>query len=59
MAAAGHGHEAVVELLSERGADASRRDARGRSAADHARAAGHQHLAERLDAIVDREKTLW
>ena len=59
MAAAAGGHEAVVELLLQCGADAARRDVHGRSAAYHARAAGHPHLAERLDGIVDCEKTLW
>lgn len=59
MAAAAGGHEKVVELLLECGADASKRDAQGRSAAAHARIAGHPHLAERLDTIVDKEKTMW
>jgi hypothetical protein len=56
--AAAGGHEAVVALLLECGADASRRDTRGRSAAAYARAAGHPHLAERLDTVVDVEKTM-
>ncbi|HYZ33830.1 MAG TPA: ankyrin repeat domain-containing protein [Crenalkalicoccus sp.] len=59
MAAAAGGHEAVVELLLQCGADAARRDAQGRSAAYHARAAGHPHLAARLDGVVDQEKTIW
>jgi ankyrin repeat protein len=59
MAAAAHGHEAVVELLLSRGADPALRDEHGRSAAAYARAAGHSHLAERLDTIVDKEKTIW
>ena len=59
MAAAAGGHEAVVELLLKRGADPALRDERGRSAAAHARAAGHAHLAERLDTVVDKEKTIW
>jgi hypothetical protein len=29
-----------------------------RSAAAYARAAGHPHLAERLDTVVDKEQTL-
>jgi hypothetical protein len=48
-----------VELLLRCGADPARRDPRGRSAAFHARAAGHPHLAARLDTVVDQEKTIW
>ena len=59
MAAAAGGHEEVVEVLLERGADAAKRDAQGRSAAAHARAAGHAHLAERLDTVVDKDQTTW
>ena len=59
MAAAAGGHEPMVELLLRRGADPARRDPRGRSAAFHARAAGHPHLAARLDTVVDQEKTVW
>jgi hypothetical protein len=59
MAAASGGHEAVVGLLLQCGVDPARRDLRGRSAAAYARAAGHPHLAERLDTIVDMEKTMW
>ena len=59
MAAAAGGHELIVELLLRRGADPARRDPRGRSAAFHARAAGHPHLAARLDTVVDQEKTIW
>ncbi len=59
MAAAAGGHEAAVELLLWLGADPARRDARGRSAAAYARAAGHPHLARRLDTVVDQERTLW
>jgi hypothetical protein len=58
MAATG-GHEAVVELHLRRGADPARRDEQGRSAAAYARAAGHVLLAERLDTVVDKEKTIW
>jgi Ankyrin repeats (many copies) len=58
MAAAGSGREAVVELLLGRGADPSRRDARGRTAAFYAREAGHPHLAERLDTVVDKNATI-
>jgi hypothetical protein len=53
------GNEAAVELLLQCGADPSRRDTRGRSAAAYARAGGHPHLAERLDTVVDIEKTMW
>ncbi len=59
MAAAAGGHEPMVELLLRRGADPARRDPRGHSAAFHARAAGHPHLAARLDTVVDQEKTIW
>ena len=59
MLAAAGGHEAVVEFLLEHGADPARRDAEGRSSAAHARAAGHSHLAVRLDGVVDQEKRLW
>ncbi len=59
MIAAAGGNEAVVEVLLRCGADPARRDARGRSAAFYARTAGHPDLADRLDALVDLEKTLW
>ena len=59
MAAAAGGHEKVVEVLLACGADASRRDAQGRSAAAHARAAGHADLAERLGTVVDKDQTIW
>lgn len=59
MAAAAAGRTEVVELLLEAGADPSRRDPAGRTAADHARAAGHDALAERLDLPTDQEKTIW
>jgi hypothetical protein len=59
MIAAAGGHEAVVELLLRCGADPTRRDARGRSAAFYARTAGHPDLAKRLDILVDQEKTIW
>jgi hypothetical protein len=58
MVAAGIGREAVVQLLLRRGADPSRRDARGRTAAFYARETGHPHLAERLDTVVDKDATL-
>ncbi len=58
MAAASRGHERVVELLLQHGSSPTRRDANGRSAAAHARDAGHAHLAERLDRVVDLDKTL-
>jgi ankyrin repeat protein len=59
MGAAACGHDSTVALLLQRGADPSRRDSKGRSAAGYARAAGHPHLAERLDTVVDLEKTMW
>ena len=59
MAAAEGGHEAVVEQLLMRGADPAQRDEQGRSAAAYARAAGHPHLAERLDTVVNKENTIW
>ena len=59
MAAAAGGHEAVVEVLLACGADAAKRDARGRRAAAHARAGGHPCLAKRLDTVVDKDETIW
>lgn len=58
MAAASGGHDSAVELLLQRGSNPARRDANGRSAAAYARAAGHSHLAGRLDDVVDQEKTM-
>jgi ankyrin repeat protein len=58
MAAAACGREDVVELLLHCGADPTRRDMRGRSAAAYARASGHPHLAQQLDTVVDQEKTM-
>ena len=59
MAAAAGGHEAVVEVLLACGADAAKRDARGRRADAHARAGGHPCLAKRLDTVVDKDETIW
>jgi Ankyrin repeat len=59
MVAAAFGNEAMAELLPLHGADPARRDAEGRTAAAYARAAGHPHLAARLDTVVDKEKTVW
>ena len=59
MAAAAGGHEAVVEVLLACGADAAKRDARGRRAAAYARAGGHPCLAKRLDTVVDKDETIW
>ena len=59
MVAAAFGNEAMAELLLLHGADPARRDADGRTAAAYARAAGHPHLAARLDTVVDKEKTVW
>ena len=58
MAAAAGGHEVVVEVLLACGADAAKRDARGRRAAAHARAGGHPCLAKRLDTVVDKDETI-
>ena len=59
MAAAPAGPEKVIEVLLARGADAAKRDARGRRAAAYARAGGHPCLAKRLDTVVDKDETLW
>ena len=59
MVAAVFGNEAMVELLLLAGADPARRDAGGRTAAAYARAAGHPHLAARLDTVVEKENTIW
>jgi Ankyrin repeats (3 copies) len=59
MAAAAAGHEAVIEVLLACGADAAKRDARGRRAAAYARAGGHPCLAKRLDTVVDKDETIW
>jgi Ankyrin repeat len=59
MAAATCGNETVVETLLQCGADPARRDTAGRTAAAYARAAGHPHLAARLDTVVDQERTMW
>lgn len=59
MVAAAGGHESMVALLLQRGSDPSQRDSRGHTAAGYARAAGHPHLAGRLDTVVDLEKTMW
>ena len=59
MVAAAFGNEATVEMLLLHGADPARRDARGRTAAAYARAAGHPHLAARLDTVVEKENTVW
>ena len=59
MAAAAGGHGEVVEVLLACGADAAKRDAKGRRAAAYARAAGHPCLAKRLDTVVDKDETIW
>src|SRR4051794_18680227 len=59
MIAAGRGPGAVVELLLRCGADPAQRDARGHSAAFYARTPGHPALADRVDTVVDQEKTIW
>ncbi len=58
MPAAPAGHEAVVEVLLACGADAAKRDARGRRAAAHARAGGYPCLAKRLDTVVGKDRTI-
>jgi ankyrin repeat protein len=58
LMAAAAGHEAVVEVLLECGADAAKRDARGRRAAAHARAGGRPCLAKRLDTVVEKDQTI-
>jgi len=59
MVAAACGREDLVEALLQQGADPARRDPGGRSAAAYARAAGHPHLAERLDTVIEKENTIW
>ncbi|MBK1645902.1 hypothetical protein CKO25_14850 [Thiocapsa imhoffii] len=46
--AAGKGHVETVELLLQQGADRTLKDFDGLTPAEHARAAGHETLAERL-----------
>ncbi len=58
MVAAAFGNEAMAELLLLHGADPARREAGGRTAAAYARAAGHPHLAARLDTVVEKENTM-
>ncbi len=52
MMAARYGSEAGVDLLLQRGADTKRRNERQLAAADFARQAGRQKLAERLAALA-------
>lgn len=54
MMAARHAPEATVDLLLARGADASRRNEQGLAAADFARMAGREALAERLGRPAPR-----
>jgi ankyrin repeat protein len=49
-----HGDALLAGLLLLFGADPARRDGAGKSAADHARAAGHDWLADRLDRQTAR-----
>ncbi len=48
MLAAAAGHDEMVALLLQYGADPARCDAAGRTAADHAQAHGHVLLASQL-----------
>jgi len=50
--AAMHDDAAMAGMLLLAGADPARRDAGGKSAADHARAGKHEWLAARLDALT-------
>ena len=52
MAAAQNGDEELASFLLESGSDPSARDDQGRSAADIARAAGHEQLAQRFEATA-------
>jgi hypothetical protein len=54
MLAAGYGSEDTIRILLARGADITRRNARGLSAADFARYAGRDRLAQALQALVDQ-----
>jgi hypothetical protein len=53
MMAARYGASESVELLLARGADARPRNARGLNAADFARGAGRDAMADRLQALAD------
>ncbi|MDR2128468.1 MAG: ankyrin repeat domain-containing protein [Burkholderiaceae bacterium] len=57
MLAAGRGDHALVRKLLQTGADARRKDAQNRTAADHARQAGHADLARLLDAAAASNAT--
>jgi len=52
MMAAGYGNEESVDLLLARGADPKRRNERNLQAADFARRAGRERLAERLTTLA-------
>lgn len=54
MMAARHAPEATVDLLLSRGADATKRNQQGLAAADFARMAGRETLAERLGKLAPR-----
>jgi ankyrin repeat protein len=58
MLAAAAGHVEMVALLLQHGADPARRDASGRSAADHAQANGHGDLAQQLATDGRMEQVL-
>jgi len=56
MMAAGYGSVDAADLLASRGADVTLRNKAGLSAADYARKADRERLAERLDAIAKRAR---
>jgi ankyrin repeat protein len=59
MEAAAAGQAEAVALLLEHGVDPALRDRDGRTATDHAHAAGHEALATRLAPATEAERTVW
>ena len=53
LQAATQGHTDIVKLLLEHGADAHPVNARGKSALDYARDAGHTQMAEAIAAHME------